>query len=183
MCSDDRFSALCNFTESHSQLFRLFHHRFRKCKFCAAHSGLVSSQFAVQEHALCNKNTTSIGIIKYNFHLRFPFDWKNPFGYVVAVLIEFIITTYICLIMGILMSLAIEAILLLLTLAKHIQNLLHKFNKSAKSESAAYKHLTNYVDFHSVLKQLSKSLSHFLINLFTYSSHILHIKQPREFEL
>lgn len=75
--------------------------------------------------------------------------------------------------MGILMSLGVEAILLLLKLAKHTQKLLHKFNKSAKSENAACKNLTNYVDFHSALKQLRYSLSHFHINLMCKFSFVL----------
>lgn len=98
--------------------------------------------------------------IEYNLRLRFPFDWENPIGYGIAVMIEFIITTYICFIMGILISFGIEAILLGITLTKHIRNLLHEFNKGVKSEQ-----LINYVEFHSALKQLSKSLFHVSVYL------------------
>lgn len=62
------------------------------------------------------------------------------------------------------MSFGIEAFLFLLKLTKHVEKLLHKINKSVKSEreKLAYKQLTNYVEFHSALKQLIKSY----INLF-----------------
>lgn len=94
------------------------------------------------------------------FTQRFPFDWKNPIGYSVAVAQQLhivllslqYINTFFCLEFG--------GLLFTFSLVKDIKGDLHRFNRVAKnkksqSKIACMKQLAQLIRFHADIKELS----------------------------
>lgn len=88
---------------------------------------------------------------------RFPFDWKNPLGYLFAVTIQCIIATYGLKFLAFSVSFEMGAYFFSNALTKDIIGLLKTINKSAKakgSHTRILKQLTEFVQYHSDVKQL-----------------------------
>lgn len=73
--------------------------------------------------------------------LRLPFDWKTPYGYVGAFIIEYITGTYVLGTMLSQTSLIIGSYWLLISLAKDISRDLINFIKSQSNAKRLGKHL------------------------------------------
>lgn len=90
---------------------------------------------------------------------RFPFDSNNPIGYLVAVLVEYIIYGYEYLILSCTLGLAIGGFWLSIQTTKEIQRLLRLINDKAqtnKIQSNEFKALfAEYVHGSGTVKQLS----------------------------
>lgn len=65
---------------------------------------------------------------------RFPFDWKNPLGYFIAVYLQFIIVSMPLQYMGCFLTFALTAFLYSLSLAKNMTNNLRSVDKNAKAK-------------------------------------------------
>lgn len=89
---------------------------------------------------------------------RFPFDYDDPIGYFIAVVIEYIIIGYELLVVACLSSTGIGAFCIAFTATKEIRRALNLFNDEAQtndSESVKSDLLAECIDAHGTLKQLS----------------------------
>lgn len=89
---------------------------------------------------------------------RFPFDRKNPIGYLAAVSLQFIMSTYGFALVANMSCFGIGCYFFALTLTDDLKNILKSINKISKikkkrSEIAAK--LTEFIKIHSMAKQLS----------------------------
>lgn len=97
------------------------------------------------------------------FHLlnernRFPFDWNNPFGYLIAVILQVAPLLISLHHVACLLSLALGAFLFTVTTEGFMKTDLKSIIKMAnanKSESDIFEQLTSVVRTHGRLKQLS----------------------------
>lgn len=93
-----------------------------------------------------------------NNQLRFPFDWQNPFGFFVAIAIEYGICLYMAVIGAGVLVLAIGCYLYAVRMAECIKVLLFDITQSAGAdETNLMKQLVDFIEFHSRAKQLSSS--------------------------
>lgn len=90
---------------------------------------------------------------------RMPFDWKNPTGFLVAVIIQYIFDVITLSVSAWSAALNIGAVLFIFTLIKDIRRSLKPINDNAKSTTRkrqAMQQLSDYIQLHSNVKQLSK---------------------------
>ena len=104
---------------------------------------------------------------KKNF-LRFPFDWKNPFGYFIAVIFEYIVTVNAFILGSAMIPFGLGAFLIALAALEEARDDLKKINDSAKLKENQLETLTrlgNFTQIHGRLMQLS-TFSRELANYF-----------------
>lgn len=121
-------------------------------------------------HALFGKNesqkvihfysTTQINgqIWRNDFDLkrcRFPFGWKNPFGYLIALTLQYITLMYVFQFIALLVSLGVGVFLLTITMIKDLKRTVRALNKFNRNELLFMKQLYDFIQFHSIAKQLS----------------------------
>lgn len=90
----------------------------------------------------------------------FPFDWKNPAGYCVAVILEYLMTICISYFVGSLAILGISTYILMLAMIKDIKYRLYSINENAKADknknpTATVEQFSDFIQMHSMTKQLS----------------------------
>lgn len=93
---------------------------------------------------------------------RFAFDWKNPIGYAIASFIQYLFILYLFLIATSLLCAAIEGILLTHAVLNDLKiNLteINEFGKYRRNHSKATAQLTDFVEIHSLVIQLSEIYS------------------------
>lgn len=106
--------------------------------------------------------------------LRLPYDWKNPLGYSVAVAIQAVTAIYGLLFLVSLASVGTTTFFFTKALIRDINGLLRNINKNTKIEKqhgCILKQFSEFIQYHSDVKQLCKSQ----IYLFT-SKFNLHLK-------
>lgn len=85
-----------------------------------------------------------------------PFDWKNPLGYAIAVLLEYMIAVYLFLIITTMLCAGIEGLLLAKAVLDDLKSYLIKINKNGKSKKKhleATEQLTDFLQAHTLLIQ------------------------------
>lgn len=111
-------------------------------------------------------NTSNFKLI--DFH-RFPFNWKNPCGYVVAFTFQYIVVMYCYYLIACSVSFGTGSFLLVTSMVIDIQNNLNSINKRVKKSKKAVETIKQFnctIHFHSTVKQLGSykllivSLSH-----------------------
>lgn len=94
---------------------------------------------------------------------RFPFDTKNPIGFLVACSFQYTHLGYECFFISNLVTLGLGSFILALTAIKDLKGILRSMNdqctnnRSKRKRLEAYKHLREFVQMHSALKELSIS--------------------------
>lgn len=91
---------------------------------------------------------------------RFPFDPKNPIGYLIAVVLEYITLAYEYFVIACTLSLGIGAYWIATSATKDIQkHILHSINETARENGNQLSELKNllseYNEAHAAIKQLS----------------------------
>lgn len=89
---------------------------------------------------------------------RFPFDWKNPWGYLIAVGIQYIGHGYILLVTACVLIYGIGGYMLSIALSKSIKVNLYSINQNAGDENHRKYLMEQFIEFfecHSRMKQLS----------------------------
>lgn len=92
---------------------------------------------------------------------RFPFDWSNPIGYLIAIILEYIIWTYEYFIVACTLSLAIGGYWFAISATKEIQHTLHLINDAAQANDVCQSNelkllIAEFIYAHGVVKKLSK---------------------------
>ena len=93
------------------------------------------------------------------FPLWQPFDWKNPIGYLIAFAIQYISLGHLYILGAAVISLEIGCYLWMMELIEDIKNDINSINKTAKlrkNQTQMSKQLTDSIEFHSKVKQLSE---------------------------
>lgn len=89
---------------------------------------------------------------------RFPFETTNPLGYVVVVVFQYIVFIYAMSILSCLTTFGIDAYMFAVSVTKDITIRLHAVNRCVISEehqSTIFEHLSDFIQIHSRLKELS----------------------------
>ena len=89
--------------------------------------------------------------------LRLPFDWKNPFGYLIAIASQTMMTAYGLTFLVSVGSFGIGSYSILKALTRDIIRLLLTIDESAESEKnhkCILKLLSELIQYHSDVKQL-----------------------------
>lgn len=89
---------------------------------------------------------------------RFPFNWRNPFGYSIAVCVEYFVCTYILIFVSCIISLGIGPFLLVTTITEDIENNAHVINECGENENTAsqtLEKLSAFIQSYLSAKQLS----------------------------
>lgn len=98
---------------------------------------------------------------------RFPFDWKNPIGYLIAVTLQYIMIMYMFFVISSMLSLGIGAFMFSVKAVDDVKMCMKSVNECAivkGKQSKAFKRIAGYIQLHAYLKQLSESF--FLFYLF-----------------
>lgn len=92
---------------------------------------------------------------------RFPFDSNNPIGYLIAVILEYIIFGYTYIIAACTVALGIGLCLIANAVIKEIQDFLHSINRKARrNQSNELKAMfLELMNAHTAIKQLSFCLA------------------------
>lgn len=91
-------------------------------------------------------------------HWRFPFGWKNPYGYFIATAFQTILIIRLLHYIACIASLALASFLFAFAFTKDLNKNLHSFNEAVKakqSEADIFKEFTELISIHSRLRQLS----------------------------
>lgn len=94
---------------------------------------------------------------------RFPFDWKNPTGYLAAIFIEFCLTIYPLQYVGVFMLFAFGLFMFIVAIVDIMKNELRSINKMAsrkKFRKEMNEKLSEFIWTHANLKQLSGQRIH-----------------------
>ena len=92
---------------------------------------------------------------------RLPFDWRNPFGFLVAIAIQYVMLSYTLIVAAVMMTLAIGAYLFGMAASKCIKGSLFNISRNIKarrSRKHVMKQVIEFVEFHSTVKQLSETV-------------------------
>lgn len=95
---------------------------------------------------------------------RFPFGTKTPIGYLLAVALQYVMTTYHFLVLANVTSFGISCILFILSLAKDIRDNSVTINECVKNKSTnlvTFKKIVDFIQLHSAAKQLSSDTGKF----------------------
>lgn len=91
---------------------------------------------------------------------RFPFDWQNPFGFLVAIALQYALTTYTFMIASPIIAMAIASHLYAIALSKVIKGSIFFINRSAQAkktdQSICLEQIVEFLELHSSAKQLSR---------------------------
>lgn len=90
---------------------------------------------------------------------RFPFDWRSPFGYSIALMIEYIVCLYSLKITACLFALGIGCFVYLFAASKCVKGSIEVINESTSEAEVnsriTFERFTEFIQFHSHVKQLS----------------------------
>lgn len=96
---------------------------------------------------------------------RFPFDTKNPVGYFVACSLQYMHLGYEFFLLSNLTILGIGSFIMALTIIKDLKRILRAINAECSKKRSkikrleALRHIREYVQMHSAVKQLSTMCS------------------------
>lgn len=101
----------------------------------------------------------------FRFHLvqqRFPFNWQDPIGFLVAAVIEYIEVIYSFALVACMLSLGIGSFIISVSQTSDAKNNLKAINEGAKTNESRlriWKQLGDYIQFHSSVKKFSRTFS------------------------
>ena len=147
-----------SFTTIHLQLFYLLYHWFGSKSFRIASSDVVRIHFLFIHFFILN-------FIDFNLFFkirRFPFDWKNPLGFLLATSLEFVMLFFSSRYLACFLILGFGMFMYGLSFAKDMIAELHSINKWAKakkSETNILKRLIEIVIMHTDMKRWNEAVS------------------------
>lgn len=98
---------------------------------------------------------------------RFPFDWKNPVGYLVAIILQYQFVSYPCRYIGCFASLGFASFWFAVSAAKNIKSNLREINQSIKAKQHRSIIFQQFAEFirSTIISQLSAEEEEKLITL------------------
>lgn len=132
LCEYESFISDCHVDETHFQLRIVLNHRFgKRCVWCAA-ALLVSGLVFVKIICSCIFWLILDFVPMFSRIDRYPFDWKNPVGFVLATILQVISMFYVNIIISAGLSTGVGVYLWALSMATDIKNNLKSINEAAK---------------------------------------------------
>lgn len=123
------YNSLCHDSEFDIELFVLFHHWFGREGISFNFCDVVNWWHVFKQKMLDDFENQSF----YAFHLRVPFNWRTPCGYLIPFTLQ-LISTYCSLLCCIFsMSFLIGSACILIAFAKDMENDLNAINESVKT--------------------------------------------------
>lgn len=90
--------------------------------------------------------------------MRCPFDWRNPFGYVIAFFIQYMFNFYVSYVAVSLSCFMIGTYWMLVSVAKDLKYMLFAINRNMENQNALLLEFSELIRLHSDSKQFSKQL-------------------------
>lgn len=108
---------------------------------------------------------------------RFPFNWKDPFFYALAMAVEYLVTMDLFYFISCLTTLKIGTLLYTITITEDIKRSVHSINTNGrlKKNVQIFTELTNFVQFHLEARQLSTAQEVKSIKFMTTSLNFLSL--------
>lgn len=147
------FSRFYN-SQSDLLLLWLFHNGFGSGCIRIAIANVVWFTLFFHSSFLLNRNDYFLSL-KFQ---RLPFEWTNPIGYLLAILIQFIMLFFLNVYLACFLMLAFGYFLFALSIAKDMINELHSINKRTKMKkpkAQILKQLNDLISMHADVKGLS----------------------------
>lgn len=122
-------------------------------------------------HMFCAQCTLTESVWHLN---RFPFPWKNPYGFFIAVAIQYIMLTGVLMMASCVLTLSTGFFSLVLTMAKVIKQSLRSINRNSKKKknrTAISNQITRFIRYHSMVKQLSR-----LAFIYRNTKYLVHLE-------
>lgn len=144
---------MCGSSVLRLQLFHLFHHWFEECGLRITISDLVltSKQSYLVNACVLKRLHLSLFVVR-----RLPFDWKNPFGFVMAITLQYIIFTYAMKVGACVLTLAIGLYLYVIAMSECIKQILFAISQSTRTEAEQnliQEQLIEYIEFDANVKR------------------------------
>lgn len=98
-------------------------------------------------------------ILLFSLFERLPFDCNCPFGYLIAIILQWIAVTFVQFTVMILTAVGITLYPFGIALTEDNESILHMIDRDAKVKATRlqiYQKFTEFIDLHSNTKQLSK---------------------------
>lgn len=102
--------------------------------------------------------TTDVGSEAFELPtpIWYPFDWRNPIGYLIVVIIQYFVILIILYGVMCLLIFQIETLSMVISMTKDIKHSLYSINKMAKASRISIEQpFADIIKFHSNAKQLS----------------------------
>lgn len=87
--------------------------------------------------------------------VRYPFDWRNPFGYSIAFTLQYITLAYVFQFIALIASMGIGVFLLTISMVKDLKYTAKALNKFNKNKSLSLEQFYEFIQYYSIVKQLS----------------------------
>lgn len=149
LCHNENNAALHDVASVHYQLRNLLFHWFGWWIIWIAIRTMVRQWFSSEIGVLLTE--------KYfkNINRRFPFNWKTPFGYLIAYALEYMGAVHSISIVLCQTTFIIASYWMLISLGKDITNELNTINAAQEDRLELTMKLSNVIHLHSNAKQLS----------------------------
>lgn len=148
LCHGENVPSMCLSAIRRLHHFLLFNNRFGSSGI----SITISSEVRTKTH---NKKRDLIR----NFcdSDRFPVDWKNPLGYLIVIIYEYVVVSYICLIGASIIALGIGSFLQMIAASKCIKGSLFAIGqcRNSKTNQHILDKLIVFIQFDARVKELS----------------------------
>lgn len=96
--------------------------------------------------------------VQFNDDWRYPFDWKNPFGYLIATALEYLGILVASFTMASVVHFHIGADIMLFSLTKDVNHELMRMNEKARAAEDRRELINELIPFHSNATELSKNI-------------------------
>lgn len=140
----------------HLHIFYLFYHRFGNGCFWIDMPNVVSIG-VILKIIYKPKNQRTFDLWFCPISERLPFDWKSPYGYLIAIAIQYVMGRYGYMIGASIFVLSIGAYLYGNSLSKGIKGSLFAFNRNVRAktdQSILLEQVIEFLELHSNAKQL-----------------------------
>lgn len=118
---------------------------------------ICHSWFGAYEELLTFSSQKFAEIFIFFIFVRLPFEWRTPFGYLIAYFIQFPCAYFQMLVAACSLNILIGSCRILMSFVKDIENDLYSFNKNTETKlnRAELKvQLNEFIEFHVKIKQL-----------------------------
>lgn len=102
---------------------------------------------------------------------RLPFDWRNPYGFMIALGIQYVMFLYMAMIGGNIFILPVGSFLYAIAMTKCIKGSLFAIGRSGDTNQTTgpiLEQLAEFIEFHSHVKQLSDGIECFSLLNFVH---------------
>lgn len=89
------------------------------------------------------------------FFSRYPFEWRNPIGYLIAIIQQYIVTYFCCYFSTLLLCVMIKSLWIFISMARDTKYILMTFNPLNKNRIEILKRISEFTQLHSNAIQLS----------------------------